>query len=413
MPCQNTEIKHMTKTPLEEMGDPLYYIAGNAAEAGFPVPPNPHGQSLRTWVRSLGGMQKEALVVSAATGTAWRFACDEGTHLGGHNKAPNPLTYLSAGMISSYMNEITALAQQRQIELRDLELILDNLYYREGDFRKGTMTSSALPPELNVACEADCDDQTLTTLLYDAVAASPLNGLARGSHPSLFTLVHNGTVLTPQQVTPLDAEPFANPGDNFPNLVPASDSTAVPSLIEMLVEEDAAYDAFVKTRIESPDLGEDKQLIHMHSWCVQRPDGVKEIYKEQNPVSPPSWKYLSDEAESFGGHSRAPDASSLISAGIGLCFMTQMGRFAKMAKLPLTGYSIIQDTHFSLGGASGGTGQAGVAQQVETHVYLETGADDGAAQQILGVGERTCFLHAFCRDDLKPKVRASKSSRAA
>ncbi len=404
----------MTLTPLEEMGEPLYYIAGNAEEAGFPVPPNPHGQSLRTWVRSLGGMQKEALVVSAATGTAWRFACDEGAHLGGFNKAPNPLTYLSTGMISSYMNEITALAEQRQIELRDLELILENYYYREGDFRKGTMNSGALPPDLNVSCEADCDDQTLTHLLYDAVAASPLNGLALGSHPSLFTLVHNGRTLTPEQVTPLDAEPFANPGDNFPNLKQATDSPAVPDLIVPLAEEGAAFETFAKTRVEEPDLGPDKQLLHMHSYCVQRPDGVKEIYKEQYGPPAPSWKYLSDEAEGFGGQGRAPDAASLISAGIGLCFMTQMGRFAKMARLPLTGYSIIQDTHFSLGGASGGTGQAGTAQPIETHVFLETDSDDdAAAQQILGVGERTCFLHAFCRDDLKPKVRASKSSRAA
>lgn len=403
----------MTKTPLEEMGEPLYFIAGNGAEAGFPVPPNPHGQSLRTWVRSLGGMQKEALVVSAATGTAWRFACDEDTHLGGHNKAPNPLTYLSAGMISSYMAEISALAEQRQIELRDLELVLENFYYREGDFRKGTMISGALPPELNVSCQADCDDQSLTTLLYEAIAASPLNGLARGRHPSLFTLVHNGKTLTPEQVTPLAAEPFANPGDNFSKLVPASDSAAVPSLIGPLEEEDAGYDAFVNTRIESPELDADKQLLHMHSKCVLRPDGVKEIYKEQYTPAAPSWKYLSDEAEEFGGHGRAPDAASLISAGIGLCFMTQMGRFAHMAKLPLIDYGIIQDTHFSPGGASGGTGQAGIAQPVETQVFLQTNGGDKIAQQILGVCERTCFLHAFCRDDLKPKVRASKTSKAA
>lgn len=397
----------MTKTPLEEMGEPLYYIAGNASEAGFPTPPNPHGQSLRTWVRSLGGMQKEALVVNAATGTAWRFACDEGEHLGGHNKAPNPLTYLSTGMIASYMNEITALAEMRQIELRDLDLILENYYWREGDFRKGTMNSGAMAPELTVSCEADCDDATLQTLLYEAVAAAPLNGLARGEHPSLFNLVHNGVELTPEAVLPLAADPFPDPGDNFPNLERAVDSPAVEGLIKMMVEEGAAYEAFLKTRPQSPDLGEGKQLLHMHSRCVLRPDGVKEIYKEQYGTPAPSWQFLSSE------DGRAPDAASLISAGIGLCFMTQMGRFSKMAKLPLTGYSIIQDTHFSLGGASGGTGQAGVAQPVETHVYLDTDADDAAAQQILEVGERTCFLHAFCRDDLKPKVRAAKSSRAA
>lgn len=404
----------MTKTPLEAIGGPLYFIAGNATEAGFPVPPNPHGQSVRTWVRSLeGSMQKEALVVSAATGTAWRFACDEGAHLGGHNKAPNPLTYLSTGMIASYMNEITALAGLRRIELRDLELFLDNFYYREGDFRKGTMNSAALPPELTVACAADCDDQTLSTLLYEGVAASPLNGLARGTHPSLFTLTHNGRTLTPTQVTPLDADPLPDPGDNFPNLAPAADSPAVPGLIERLGENDKVPDSLVAARIAPPDPGPDKPLLHLHSSCVQRTDGVKEIHKEQGTPPVPDWRYLSDEGEGFGGHGRAPDAASLISAGIGLCFMTQMGRFAHMAKLPLTGYSIIQDTHFSLGGASGGTGQAGVAQAVETHVYLETGADDDTAQQILGVGERTCFLHAFCRDDVKPRVRAAKASRAA
>ena len=397
----------MSKTPLEELGEPLYYIAANAAEAGFPTPPNPHGQSLRTWVRSLGGMQKEALVVNAATGTAWRFACDEGEHLGGFNKAPNPLTYLSAGMISSYMNEITALAEQRQIELRDLELVLENKYYREGDFRKGTMNSGARPPELTVNCEADCADAELQTLLYEAIAAAPLNGLARGEHPSLFTLVHNGKVLTPSAVTPLDMEPFANPGDNFPKLERLADSQAVPDLVLFMREEGPAYEAFLKTRTATDAERGDVTNLHMHTSCVLRPDGVKHIMKEQYGPEAPSWEFLSSE----DGH--APDAASLISGGIGLCFMTQMGRYSHMAKLPLTGYSIIQDTHFSLGGASGGTGQAAVAQPVETHVYLDTDADDETAQKILEVGERTCFLHAFCRDDLKPKVRGSKRARAA
>ncbi len=403
----------MTLTPLEALGEPLYYIAANAAEAGFPTLPNPHGQSLRTWVRSLGGMQKEALVVSAATGTAWRFACDEGGHLGGFNKAPNPLTYLSAGMIASYMNEITALAAQRGIVLRDLELVLENFYWREGDFRKGTMVSGAMPPELNVVCDADCDDATLTTLLYEAVAASPLNGLARGSHPSLFTLVHNARVLAPEQVTPLDADPFPDPGDNFPKLERAAGMPAVDGLINMLVDEDTAREAHAKLDIAVPDPGPDRQLLHMHTRCVPRPDGVKEILKEQYGPVAPTWRFLSDEGERFGGHGRAPDAASLISAGIGLCFMTQMGRFAKMAKLPLDSYAIVQDTHFSPGGASGGTGQAGTAQPVETHVYLGTAAEDADAQQILGVGERTYFLHAFCRDDIKPKVRMTKAPKAA
>jgi len=400
-------------TPLEKLGEPFYYIAKNAAEAGFPTPPNLLGQSVRTWVRSLGGMQKEALVVSAATGTAWRLACDEGSHLGGFNKAPNPLTFLSAGMIASYMNEITSLAGKRGISLRNLELVLDNYYYREGDFRKGSMKSGVLPPELEVRCEADCDDQALHIMLFEAVSASPINGLASGVHPSLFALVHNGKKLIPEQVTPLELEPFPNPGDNFPMLQRATDANVVPSLISQLVDESTARKMLEDTPPKLRELDGDKILLHMHTKCILRPDGVKEIVKEQNSPAAPTWLFLSDEAEGFGGHGRAPDAATLISAGIGLCFMTQMGRFAHMAKLPLNGYRIIQDTHFSLGGASGGTGKAGVAQPVETHVYLDLDAPESDAQQILGVAERTCFLHAFCRADVKVRVRISRASKAA
>jgi organic hydroperoxide reductase OsmC/OhrA len=403
----------MTKTSLEELGEPLYFIAANAADAGFPTPPNPLGQSVRTWVRSLEGMQKEALVVSAATGMAWRVASDEGPHLGGHNQAPNPLTFLSTGMIASYMNEITALAQQRGMTLKNLELVLNNYYFREGDFRKGTMNSGVLPPELEVRCEASRDDQTLNTMLFEAVSASPLNGLASGVHPSLFTLVHNGNVLTPEQVTPLKADPFADPGDNFPNLERATETNAVPGLIKQLVAEDAARAAFNANPPNSPKIDDDKILLHMHTKCVLRSDGVKEIFKEQFSPAAPTWKFLSDEADGFGGKGRAPDAATLISAGIGLCYMTQVGRFAGMAKLPLTGYRIIQDTHFSLGGASGKTGKAGISQPVETHVYMDSTADDYVAQQILGVAERTCFLHAFCRADVKPKARFTRTSQAA
>ena len=51
----------MVTTPLDEMGTPLYFIAENAADAGFETPPNPHGQSLRTWVRALAGASTRGL----------------------------------------------------------------------------------------------------------------------------------------------------------------------------------------------------------------------------------------------------------------------------------------------------------------------------------------------------------------
>ena len=131
---------------------------------------------------------------------------------------------------------------------------------------------------------------------------------------------------------------------------------------------------------------------------------------EQRLYSPHGsiFRFLSEEAEAAGGKGRAPDAVSFISAGIGFCFMTQFGRMGSMEKLDLPKYAIVQDTHFSLGGASGKTGKAGEADPVETHVHLTTEESDEIAQDMLDVSEKTCFLHAFCRTDLKTKLKITR-----
>jgi hypothetical protein len=89
--------------------------------------------------------------------------------------------------------------------------------------------------------------------------------------------------------------------------------------------------------------------------------------------------------------------------------MTQFGRFVSMLKLDLPDYKIVQDSHFSLGGASGNTGKAGEADALETHVFLQTSESDETAQEMLDNSEKTCFLHAFCRTDLKTKLKVIRT----
>ena len=88
--------------------------------------------------------------------------------------------------------------------------------------------------------------------------------------------------------------------------------------------------------------------------------------------------------------------------------MTQFGRFVKMLNLIISDYRIVQDSHFSLGGGSGGIGEARRADPLETHVYVETGKIDDVAREMLDISEQTSFLHAFCRTDLKTKLRAHR-----
>jgi hypothetical protein len=366
----------------------------NAIELGLEPPETRRGASLRTWVRSLAGMQKEALVVSGATGRAWRMASDEGPYLAGYDAAPFPLSFMTAGMIASYMNGIRALARERGIELPGLRLTLDNYYTMEGSALQGTMTGGALPPELGVETEANVDGETIRRLAAEAVRTSPIDGLVRGIHGSLFTLTHNGTEISLGRVTALGRPSDFDPGDRFQR-VEMSNAPVAGTLIEKLRSAAEVEGAGgVNTSLQEHQ----KRMLHVHGECTLRDDGVKEIV--QNLLKPigSDFRYLSDEAPDLGGRGLAPDAATYISAGVGFCFMTQLGRYAKIVKKPLNSYRIVQDTHFSAGGP-------GWADPVETHVYLDTTEDDDFARAALDMSEQTCFLHALCRTDLEPVIQ--------
>ena len=382
---------------------PLFFPIADPDAVGLEPPADRHGASVRTWVRALAGMQKEALVINGATGRGWRLVSDEGPYLSGWDVGPCPLSFLTAGMVSSYMTEVRALARMRDVEIRDIRLTIDNWYSMEGSLLQGTMIGGALPPQLRAEIDADADSAGLGDLVAQAIAASPINGLMRGSHVSLFTLSHNGREISVGKVRSLDTPAAADPGDRFPR-VRESPAPGDP-LIRKLVEGERVEG--VKHGVNSSLKESQSRRLHVQGVCTLRADGVKEIRQSLFKPIGSTFRFLSDEAPSAGGQGLAPDAATYLSAGIGFCFMTQFGRFAEIAKTELTEYRIVQDTHFSLGGASGGTGAAGTADPVETHVYLQTDQDDGFARTALDMSERTCFLHAFCRTDLKTRLRLS------
>lgn len=377
---------------------PFFKVA-NADSVSIDAPENRKGDALRTWVRSLSGFQKEALVRSAKTGETWRLVSDEGPYLNGHDAAPCPLAFLSCGMAASYMNEIIALADVQGVKIRKLRLVQDNYYTMKGSMPKRTMVGGAEPVELQVEIDCDLDDNALNTFLMNAVHASPLNGLMRGKLESLFKLGKNGAPLPTAEVAELDAPLFPDPGDHF------AKSEAVSSDLTLMEPVGLTPKKEVKGGTASAAgslAAEQDRRLNIGAVAVLREDGIKEIQQMQYSPYGTSFRFLSSE------DGRAPDANSLISAGIGFCFMTQFGRFVSMLKLDLPEYRIVQDTHFSLGGASGGTGKAGEADPIETHVYLETSESDETAQEMLDNSEKTCFLHAFCRTDMKTKLKITR-----
>jgi organic hydroperoxide reductase OsmC/OhrA len=378
---------------------PPFFAVANSDEVSINAPDNRKGDALRTWVRSLSGFQKEALVRSAKTGRTWRLVSDEGPYLNGHDAAPCPLAFLTSGMVASYLNEITALADQRGVTIRKLRLIQDNFYTMTGSMPKRTMVGGAEPVELRVEIDCDLDDSALNTLLMDAVHASPLNGLMRGQLTSLFKLGKNGRTIPTAEVAELSADLFPDPGSHFGLARPLAGDMTLLSPIGLTPKKEVP----LGTAAAASSLADEQnRRLNVGAIAEVREDGIKVI--EQRLYSPhgTSFQFLSSE------DGRAPDANTLISAGVGFCFMTQFGRFVSMLKLDLPDYRIVQDTHFSLGGASGGTGQAGSADPIETHVYLRTSETDAVAQEMLDISEKTCFLHAFCRTDLKTKLKVTR-----
>jgi hypothetical protein len=346
-------------------------------------------------------MQKEALVVSRRTRSIWRLASDEGAYLDGDDEAPCPLSFLTTGMISSTMEELLALARQRGIEIANIRLIQDNYYSMQGSALKGTMTGGAKDVELEAQIETDADADRIAQLVYDATAASPLNGLMRRRRESLFSLTHNGQELECGRVARAAGTVAPLADDAFEAAQPADGDWW-----KLIVRNGLTPKTAETTSYSGSSLAENQdRILHIRGICTLRDDGVKQI--EQRLYNPHGsiFHFLSDEAPVNGGYGIAPDAATYISAGIAFCFMTQLGRYAKIAKKPLDDYRVAQDTYFSLGGASGGTGKAGEADPVETHVHLVTGQDDAFARTALDMSEQTCFLHALCRTELKTRVK--------
>lgn len=395
-------------TPLEASGKPLFFNVKNQEQLSLSAPANRLGVSVRTLVRSLSAMQKEALVISSETGAIWRLASDEGPYLAGADIGPCPLSFLTTGMVSSYMNEILALAKLRQIDIRSIKLIQDNRYTMEGSAKDGSMIGGALPVQLEAIIDSDASDAELNKLVLDATFASPLNDLMVRSQPSLFTLSHNDQTIPVGQVTQLDQNPLPDPDPLFDLAQPDTPLVDEP-FIKRLIPASEAHSAEALAANKNSSLNDNQSReLHVRGICTIREDGIKEI--EQHLFNPKGsvFRFLSEEGPHLGGLGRAPDANSYISAGIAFCFMTQFGRYAKITKRSLQSYEIIQDTHFSKGGATGGTGNAGKADPVETHVYLKTDESDDVARMILDMSEQTCFLHAFCREKLKTKYRITR-----
>ncbi len=383
---------HLGTSPL-----PRFFSVDGLDRAPLPAPDAGWGHTVRVTVRSLSVMQKEAIVSSSAGSPSWRLVSDEGDYLNGFDEAPPPLAFLSTGMVASYMDELLALAAMRGIDTTGIRLTLDNYYTMQGSALRGTMIAGADHPVLTAECPALAGNRTeAMSLLLGATGASSMHGLVSTSRSGTFALIHNGERLSPGEVCGQDAAAQPDSDDRFEQLHPAPGEWA--SLLERGGPTPRTGEADSEPGSSLADT-QDRRL-HVRAVCTMRGDGLKEIQQSMFNPQGTMFRFLSDP-----DGQRAPDASAYVAVGIGFCFMTQLGRYAKITRRDLERYAIVQDIDFSPGGATGDTGHAGDASAPRTTVSITSSEDADFARQLLKMGERTCFLHALCRTALKTRIR--------
>ena len=376
---------------IEGSGFPLVFRVPSHVAAS-PKSNGGNSSNVRVYVRALGGMQKEAVV--AANGEAWRMVSDEGPYLNGTDFAPFPLGHFQVGMQFSLMAEILKHAKAAGITLTKLEFAQVNGYSMDGSALRGTMTGGAVPVAVQINVEAATNDQnsavTIGRIIRQAEQSSPAHALMRDVLENTFALRYNNQVL---DLPDLVASPIASPDSNelaamYAQVQPATDAGFMADIITK--QEAAAVIHGVEGGASSSLQESQKRQLHVNGTARWIEGTLMEATTQVVKPIGSLFRFLCD-AE---GNGNTPPPLAYLSAGVGFCYMTQLGRYAHIKKYDLKSYQIIQDNAYTVGdGATPGTSSI-----FDTHVHLDADVPDNEAQKTVTMGEQTCFLHAAMRD---------------
>lgn len=378
---------------------PLVYKVKDR-NAGKPDEPSRRDRiELSVAVRSLEKMQKEAVVCQVEPrGGAWRVVSDEGPYLNGTDLAPFPLGFFTAGQQCSFMTELLRHAKARGVEIKSLVVEQDNRYSMAGSALRGDMQGDAMPVEMLVKIEADADAETIARLIRLAEQSSPAQAVMRDVMDNAFSLALNGNPLPVAGIRQSGIEEVADPLATFEAIEMDTDGSFLPDIITKVSAAEPVHG--VEGGAASSLQPEQKRTLHVRGEAKLIGDGLMEtVVRLFSPLGS-SFRFL------CGGGQSAPPALVYLAAGIGFCYMTQLGRYAHIAKQNLISYRILQRNVFNLEERESNVRGVARAEPVDTHVFIEADEPDDAARQLVRMGEQTCFLHAAMKGAYRSDIRA-------
>ena len=388
---------------IEGSGFPLVFkIAEGFAPASGETRPAENTVVMTTEVRSLDGMQKEAVVTCEPGGTAWRLVSDEGPYLNGKDMAPFPLAFFTAGMQFSFLSQFLQGARAQGVTLDEVSLAQDNFYSMEGSFLRGDATGGAKPAVLRLKVKSSAPASRIAELSRMAEASSPAQSLMRSIMQNTFSLRLNGR---PVPVSDLESSPYPDeqdPATHFEDILPDSQDF-LPDTIKRVKK--AEKRTGVEGGAGSSLQAEQKRTLHVRGdagWLGRMlMESIVHLYK---PIGS-SFRFVCDETEPQGGKASAPSPLAYLSAGIGFCYMTQLGRFAHIKKQALDSYRIVQKSAFQFRGDSRDGSRDAAIAPVDTQVFLDARfAEDDDGPKLVSMGQQTCFLHAAMRGEHPSRI---------
>jgi uncharacterized OsmC-like protein len=301
-------------------------------------------------------------------------------------------------MALSFVEEIERHAATRNVTIYDLKLIQDNFYTMEGSAIRGDMIGGAKPAELALEIQAEADDDVIREIVLAAEKSSAAQAYNRDIHENTFALSCNDVQVPVRRVTESRNQRIEKPSRYFDALQPLAGAYQA----DILVKQEAAKTLFdVEGGAGSSLKSDQKRTLHVRGIVIRRDDGLREVAIQLFKPIGSTFRFISDPTN----QERAPASLEYLSAGVGFCFMTQIGRYAHIVKQELRSYEIVQDNIY-------GTGDSVVTNEpVDTHVYIDFDHSTEDAQQIVHMSEQTCFLHAAMRSAVPSNITIRAGER--
>ncbi len=388
---------------IESLATPLAFKVGHPSQG--PADAERLGEiQVRSEFRALEGMQKEALVHHGPSATLWRMVSDEGPYLKGTDLAPFPLAFYTAGIVFSFMTEMLRHAAERDVKIASLALTSDHYYTMQGSALRGDMIGGAKPIEMTVDAETDAPEQEVRELVEAALASSPAEAYMRQPLENTFSLTANGRALDLPSLRQSSSRRAERLGTDFDQIEPL-ESGSPEEIIAKLTAAEVVHgvDGGAGSSLKPVQ----DRTLHVRGEARVLSETLKEIrVRLLRPIGS-SFRFLGED----GGSQQAPPALAYLSAGVGFCYMTQLGRYAQITKKAPRSYGIVQENVFHSGATrSSGESVPATAEAVDTGVVLEIDQPDEIAQKMVFMGERTCFLHAAMRGAHPTRVRVGSST---